>query len=127
VSAVRDTIRRVVPRGATILIISRGDPGLVDIDGVNGRHFPCDASGAWAGFYPVDDDQALEWLLSEADRGAQYLAVPATSSWWLDHYTGFSAHLARGGGIVEDEPDAVRIYRLGSGARASLAAAGSRA
>jgi hypothetical protein len=26
-------------------------------------------------------------------KGAQYLLVPSTSAWWLDHYEGFARHL----------------------------------
>jgi GT2 family glycosyltransferase len=127
VSAVRESICRVVPLGATILVISRGDPDLVAIDGVDARHFPRDASGAWAGYYPADDGQAIEWLSRETEHGPSYLAIPATSHWWLEHYTGLADHLARNGVLLADEADAVRIYGLASRSRSVLTATGSGA
>ena len=27
------------------------------------------------------------------ERGAQYMVIPATSLWWLDHYQGFRRYL----------------------------------
>ena len=127
VPAVRESIHRVVPHGASMLVISRGDSALVDVDGVRGRHFPCDASGRWAGYYPADDEEAVEWLMRETAEGARYLAVPATSLWWLDYYEGLTEHLARTAVVVEDGVDTVRIYRLASGAETNSAAAGFQA
>jgi GT2 family glycosyltransferase len=124
IPAVRDSIRRVVPPGETMLVISRGDPQLVQIDGIRARHFPCDASGGWAGYYPADDAEAVKWLVRETDDGARYLAVPATSRWWLDYYEGLTKHLAQTALVLEDGADTVQIYRLASTVGTSSTPAG---
>jgi len=109
---VRESVLSTVPQGATFSVISRGDPDLVEMGGLNGRHFPCDASGRWAGYYPLDDAQAVEWLVRETANGSSYLVVPTTSRWWLDYYKQLTDHLARTGVVVHDEVGVALIYRL---------------
>ena len=92
-TSVRDVVDRVVPGGATVLVVSRGDDTLLDLDGRRGWHFPRDATGVYAGHYPGDSRGAIEHLEVQRAKGAQYLLFPASAFWWLDHYVGFREHL----------------------------------
>jgi hypothetical protein len=38
------------PAGATVAVVSKGDPRLLDIEGREGRHFPSDTEGKYAGY-----------------------------------------------------------------------------
>jgi hypothetical protein len=67
-------------------VISRGDEALLEFDYCAGWHFPQSSDGGYAGHYPEDGEAALAHLESLRTRGAQFLVVPAPSSWWLAHY-----------------------------------------
>lgn len=90
----RRIVRKHVPARAGVTIVSNGDDDLLSIaKGARGRHFMEDAGGVYAGFHAADDADAIARLESHRETGAAYLVVPATSFWWLDHYTGWKQHL----------------------------------
>jgi glycosyltransferase involved in cell wall biosynthesis len=100
-----------LPRGARVLIASRGDERLAALDGRHGWHFPQDDHGVYAGYYPADSDDAIAQLESLRGRGADYLVFPATSFWWLQHYKGLTRYLDEQCHLVRDgEP--CTIYAL---------------
>lgn len=114
----RSTLARVVgtyvPEGASVLVVSKGDPMLVDLPDRTARHFPQSEDGGYAGFHPRDSVMAIRHL-EEVRGDAEYLMFPATSFWWLEYYTDFARHLASHHERVCDREDCV-IYRLGPGA-----------
>jgi GT2 family glycosyltransferase len=89
----REAVSDHVPAGSNVLVISRGDRDLLDLDGLEGRHFPQDEAGRYLGHHPRDSAEAVARLEALRAEGASYLVVPATSYWWLDHYLGFAEHL----------------------------------
>ncbi len=93
VERVRVAVLSVVPPGSTVLVVSRGDRDLVDLDGIDGLHFPQAPSGAYLGHHPHDSSEAVGHLEALRAVGAQYLVVPSTAYWWLDHYDRFAEHL----------------------------------
>jgi hypothetical protein len=86
-------VSRTVPAGATIAVVSRGDSALLAFDDRPARHFPEARPGVYAGYHPADSDAAVSALETARDDGAQFLVLPGTSFWWLDHYAGFQLHL----------------------------------
>jgi hypothetical protein len=82
-----------VPSGSTVLVISRGDRALVELEDRHAGHFPQDPGGGYLGHHPRDSEDAIERLEELRARGADYLVLPSTSYWWLDHYSGFAEHL----------------------------------
>jgi GT2 family glycosyltransferase len=89
VADVIDVVQAVVPAGSTVLVASKGDDKLVDLPGRSGWHFPRGEDGRYRGYYPADDDDAIAHLDELRDRGAEFLVLPSTAFWWLDHYPGF--------------------------------------
>jgi GT2 family glycosyltransferase len=90
---IREAVQKLIPAGATVLVISKGDGSLLELPGCRGWHFPQAERGAYAGHHPANSAEAiahLEWLRA---RGGGYLLIPATSQWWLDHYEEFRQHL----------------------------------
>jgi GT2 family glycosyltransferase len=110
VEKVRAAVEVHVPAGERVLVVSRGDRDLLELGEVEGAHFPQDADGAYLGHHPQDSEVALAHLEELREEGAGFLVVPATASWWLDHYEGFGEHLrAR---CPATELEFCTIYRL---------------
>lgn len=102
-----------LPAGAPVLVVSRGDPELVRSVGSEAEHFPRAADGGYAGFHPKDSADAVRRLEELRDR-FDYLLLPGTAFWWLDHYTGFRRHLDKRYGRTWTDDDCV-VYRLSRG------------
>jgi len=96
-AALTDRVRRRILAGtevgSTLLVVSRGDDYLLDLEGRRAWHFPCAEDGEWAGHHPADSASAIRELLAARARGADYLAFPKTAFWWLDFYEGLAQHL----------------------------------
>ena len=112
VERLRARVADSVPRGAAVLVISRGDEALLRLRGCDAQHFPQSPTGLYAGHHPSDGREATRHLAELRDRGAEYLVVPATAAWWLDHYPELRADLERHGELVAHEPDTCAVYAL---------------
>lgn len=110
VERVRAAVTATVPPGAAVLVVSRGDRDLVELEGLDGRHFPQDATGRYLGHHPQDSIEAVARLEAMRAEGAQYLVVPSPAYWWLDHYAAFAEHLH--GLYVRTDADVCTIFRL---------------
>ena len=102
VQAVRDAVTNHVPEGETVLVVSKGDEALLAVPGRAMRHFPGAADGAYLGYYPETDAEAVSRLEAACESGSRYFVVPRTASWWLDHYEALREHLARQRLIASD-------------------------
>jgi len=99
----------VVPTGAVVMVVSKGDADLVDLPGRVGWHFPQDANGTYAGHHPADSDACIQALEALRARGGTHLVVPATMRWWLDHYKAFHRHLVTHGTVLADQAVALVV------------------
>jgi hypothetical protein len=93
VGRLRDLVRAHVPVGESVVVVSKGDPALLEIEGRAARHFPEDSTGEWAGHHPADSDEAIRGLERAAARGDRFVLLPAPQRWWLEQYEGLRAHL----------------------------------
>ena len=60
--------------------------------------------GEYNGDRPRNSGEVIDHLEAIRTRGAQYLLLPATAFWWLDHYQKFREHLeVRYPAIVRDK------------------------
>ena len=112
---VREAVKETVPSGSTVLVISRGDEELLQLNGRRAEHFPQADDGAWAGHHPADSEEAIAHLESLRERGAEFLVVPPTYLWWLRHYEGLREHLDANYEPVVSDDRAGAIYRLAGG------------
>ena len=94
VDRVRQRTVAVVPPGAPVAMVSRGDERLLQLDGRTAAHFPQDATGRYAGYYPESAAQGIEQLLDLRSRGTQFVVFPATAFWWLEFYSELATWLA---------------------------------
>jgi glycosyltransferase involved in cell wall biosynthesis len=90
---IRNTVRQLVPRGAAIAVVSKGDDRLLEFDGRRGWHFPQTPAGVYAGYHPADSAAAITHLEELRCRGARYLLFPESAFWWLDYYVQFKQYL----------------------------------
>jgi len=93
VARIQARVKEALPDGARVLVVSRGDDQLLELDGRRGAHFPHLHGDIYAGYYPADSSEAIDQLERARKEGAEYLLFPQTSLWWLDHYYEFAEHL----------------------------------
>lgn len=118
-------VENATPTEAVVAVVSKGDPRLVEFGERSGRHFPADTEGRYAGYYPRTSEEAIAQLEASRAEGVEYLCLPATALWWLEHYAGLAAWLGVHCQVVADERDTCVVYDLlRSPAEAAAAAAG---
>jgi SAM-dependent methyltransferase len=82
-----------IPLGASVLVVSKGDDDLLRMVSRQASHFPQSEDGTYSGHHPETSAEAIAHLEDLRASGAEYLFFPATSLWWLDHYSELRAHL----------------------------------
>jgi GT2 family glycosyltransferase len=118
----RALVEKHIPRGAKILVVSKGDGALLELGGRAARHFPQSLTGGYAGFHPADGRAAVA-ALKKLLPAFDHLVIPQTSLWWLEHYREFATFLKRHARRVAGEKNAGHIYRLPGGNSPALATA----
>jgi GT2 family glycosyltransferase len=112
---IKRIVADAVPARATVLIVSRGDDELLELEDRRGRHFPEAADGTWAGHHPADSAEAVASLEAMRASGGNYIVFPQTGMWWLDFYEGLREHLeSRYRAVVRDAETCV-IFQLDDG------------
>ncbi|HSF19251.1 MAG TPA: hypothetical protein VLK65_27245 [Vicinamibacteria bacterium] len=90
---IRQIVRDSISETATVLVVSKGDDELLDLDGRASWHFPQVEDGSYAGHYPASNEDAIAHLKALLTRGAEFLLFPKTAFWWFDHYGEFRRYL----------------------------------
>ncbi len=114
IASVRDFVCEAVPPGSTVAVISKGDAELVKLEGRRGWHFPQSEDGTYAGHYPADSGACISQLERLRSKGAQFLVIPSTARWWLEHYAEFGVYLNTQYGARQDETAPATIVALES-------------
>jgi GT2 family glycosyltransferase len=109
---IRAVVDALVPSGATVAVVSRGDDGLLDLGDRRAWHFPQEEDGTYAGRHPADGDEAISLLERLRERGAGYLVIPEEDAWWLEHYGELGRHLATRYESLARAGGSCRIFRL---------------
>jgi radical SAM protein with 4Fe4S-binding SPASM domain len=112
VAELAKAIRRVVPTGGRVLVVSRGDRAVARMRSRETWHFPCESDGQWVGFHPPDSNWAIEHLEERRADGAQFLAFPSTAFWWLEDYRRFAAYLDEHYAVAAEHQARYLIYDL---------------
>ena len=109
---------------ADVLVVTNGDPDLLELDGVTAQHFPQGADGQYTGHHPADGADAIGQLEALQDRGARYVLFPRTTTWWLDHFDALRVYLDQHATELP-ESDACRVFELLPSALETRAASGA--
>lgn len=112
ITRIRRVASEALPANATVLVISRGDEAFLKLGGRQGRHFPQRQDGVYAGYYPAESAEAIAHLETLRAQGAEYLLIPSTSLWWLDHYKDFARHLQNQYNVTVRQNDTCWIIDL---------------
>ena len=108
----RRLVRLLLPVDAKVLVVGKGEPELIDLQGLKASPFPQDATGVYAGYYPADSADAIAHLGKLRKAGAEYLVFPKEAFWWLTFYCDFAAHLARRCRLVTRQEHVCIIFDL---------------
>lgn len=108
-------VRQTIPPKSTVLVVSKGDPDLVNLDNRRGLHYPQIEGGVWAGHHPRNSAAAITQLEALRAQGADYFLLPSIYKWWLDYYRKFAQHLSTHYRLAADDPNVALIFDLGSG------------
>jgi glycosyltransferase involved in cell wall biosynthesis len=109
---IREVVAAMVPDGAIAAVVSKGDKNLVELGGERkGWHFPQNEDGVYIGYHPAHSAEAISHLEKLREKGAQFLLLPGTALWWLEHYEEFRDHLDSRYRRVWDE-ETCAIYKL---------------
>jgi hypothetical protein len=103
-----------VPPGATVVVASQGDEGLLQLHDRRAWHFPQDEAGGYAGPEPASGAAAVAQLEALRARGAEDLVLPAAALSWLDRFTDLRRHLERTCRLIHRDEDAW-VFALGQG------------
>jgi glycosyltransferase involved in cell wall biosynthesis len=117
VRAFRAFVEQTVPEGATVAVVSKGDHELLVFDERSGWHFPQRTDGVYAGYYPADSASAIAHLEGVRAKGAEFIAFPAASLWWLEKYEDFGRHVQTRFSEVARDEDVGAIFALSDAAR----------
>ena len=114
VERTRAAVPACVPKSARVVVISKGDDELLQLEGREAWHFPQTDTGLYAGFYPEDGADAVAHLEALRGKGADFLVIPASALWWLDHYPELREHLDASFRLIADDRATCLIYALGA-------------
>jgi glycosyltransferase involved in cell wall biosynthesis len=95
VDTLADWLRNTLPGDAAVAVASKGDTNLLRLGGRKAIHLPSNAEGGYAGHHPSSSEDLLRELGAFVSGGGDHLVIPATSSWWLEHYAPLSRALAK--------------------------------
>lgn len=109
---IRELVAEKLPPEAVVLVVSRGDENLLQLETRRALHFPPSEEGGWAGYHPATAEDAVAQLEAMRSAGGQFLLLPTTGLWWLEHYGAFGEHLERNYPVVVRDEDSCVIYSL---------------
>jgi SAM-dependent methyltransferase len=95
-----------------VLVVTTGDPGVVQIFGDGGAYFPDADGGAPLGYHLPTDSDAVALLEKRRDEGATHLVFPASAFWWFDRYRAFSRYLDTHYRLIAASEDHGAIFLL---------------
>jgi glycosyltransferase involved in cell wall biosynthesis len=112
IEGIRTLVSSTVPKGASIVIASKGDPELVALGEYQIWHFPSDNAGNYAGYHPADSEEAIEHLKGLCANGAEYFVLPKSLAWWKDQYSQFWHYLISTFESVGNDERSCAVFRV---------------
>lgn len=109
---IRELVDETVPPGATVLVASKGDEDLLQLNGRPGWHFPQTEEGIYRGYHPASSEEAIGHLEELRSKGGHFFLIPETTLWWLEHYEEFRNYLERRHRLVVAQWDTCVIFDL---------------
>jgi SAM-dependent methyltransferase len=112
IQRIREAVQNTLPAQARVLVVSKGDEELLKLGDHQAEHFPQVKGGVYAGHHPADSAEAIAHLEDLRRGGADFLLLPSTALWWLEHYTELRRHLEAHYPAVLRQEDTCFIFAL---------------
>jgi hypothetical protein len=91
--AMRRLVYRHLPQRSRLAVVSSGVEPLLRFAGYSAEHLSQDRFGQYTDCHPSCGRVAVVQVEAARWRGAEFLLIPHSELWWLDHYPEFAAHL----------------------------------
>ena len=117
VERVRSVVREAVPAGASVLVVSKGDEGLLKLDGRKAGHFPQSGKGEYAGHHPADDAAAVAHLDALRAGGRQLPGAAGDVGVVARALRCFRRHLEATAAVTVCRPDTCIVFSLAGRSR----------
>jgi hypothetical protein len=115
VARLRELVAQCVPARAGVVVATKGDDQMLELDGRTAWHLPQGPDGVYAGHHPANSVAAIAQLEAARVRGAEFFVLPETQLWWLEHYDELAQHLDRRCRVVARADGTGVVYRLSRG------------
>jgi SAM-dependent methyltransferase len=109
-AGVFEHVRAEIPPRATVLVVSAGQDGWLNLPERRIWHFPQDATGAHSDTF--SDRELLRQLEALRVAGAGYLVVPSSSFPWLESKQELNSYLRLRFDLVLSDPTSCIIFSL---------------
>jgi FkbM family methyltransferase len=109
---IREAVDALLPVDCTVAVLGKGDPELLKLSGRRAYHLPADEQGGYLGYHPANSEEAIRQFKSAIAKGADYLLIPSTSLWWLEHYADFCKEMEASSEAVLVDDDLCLIYAI---------------
>jgi ABC-type multidrug transport system fused ATPase/permease subunit/glycosyltransferase involved in cell wall biosynthesis len=107
---IEEAVKRDLPEGSRVVVVSRDEHPLADLDEYELWDFPQLVDDDDAG-RDSTDEEVIAKLEELRKRGADYLVIPAAETSWLERHDAFRRHLERYA-LPNDDPDTAVICDL---------------
>jgi len=112
IRGIREIVRASLPTDATVIVAAKGDNELLKLYGRRAWHFPQTQDRAYTGHHPANSAAAIAHLEALRAKGGDYLLLPNTMLWWLDHYVEFRRYLESHYRLLVRKEDTCLIFAL---------------
>jgi Glycosyl transferase family 2 len=110
--AMRRLVYQRLPQGSRIAVVSSGVEPLLRFAGYHAEHFSQDRFGEYTGRHPSCGLVAVVQLAAACWRGIEFLLIPQSELWWLEHYPELANHLERCHARVAEDDEGGVIWDL---------------
>ena len=114
VRQMQELVTSLIPPDASVAVIAGDDAELLMFDGMTTFGIPF-ASDTSEPCDPADGEEAVAELEAARARGARFLLIPSSSSWWLDRYHELAQHLDSRYRLITRQRHVCSIYDLAAG------------
>lgn len=92
---IKSLLESLLPPDVPVIVVTSGEPDLLELGARPVWHFPQTETGAYAGYALVDSAAALLHLEELHAKRGRFLIVPNVISSWLERYPDFPDMVAR--------------------------------
>ena len=97
---------------AVVAVASSGEPPW-QLGNRRTVHLPPGRSRDHAGVKAVTEGEAIRWLQTVIDLGAEFLVLPEDAGWWPLEYRDLKRYLESHARLITEQPHVCTLFELG--------------